>query len=492
MKMLRQIFSKNEGRFLFFLLLAFSFLRLPSLFEPLWYGDEGIYQVLGRAMLHGRILYSGIWDNKPPLLYITYALVNSDQFLIRLLSYLAGIFSVYGFYLLTKELFARPKIRYVSTTLFAILFAIPATEANIANAENFLIVFLVFAGLLVFKSTESYLEKRRKQLFIAGLLVGVAFLYKIVAVIDLSAFILFITFLSLPKKIKFNKNTFINLFHHVLPLLTGFMLPLLSTIIYFLLTGSLSAFFSATFINNVSYVGYKNFLFIPQGFLIVKIILLMMFTLFIFWKRDSFSKASLFIFLWFAFSYFNVFFSQRAYTHYLLVGITGFSLLAGLVFSEKSSRRLSVALLIISLFTTFSVFNFMRPQRIFAYYNNFFTYAIGKKSTTSYQEFFDEDVPEDYAAAGFLKNHIKKNETIFIWGNSAQIYTLSNTLPPGRYTVAYHIGSPEALSETQSAIDEKKPRFLIIQSNAPVPQLIFTAYTYKATIGKITIYERTL
>ena len=29
------------------------FLRIPSLFEPYWYGDEGIYLTIGQAMRHG-------------------------------------------------------------------------------------------------------------------------------------------------------------------------------------------------------------------------------------------------------------------------------------------------------------------------------------------------------------------------------------------------------------------------------------------------------
>ena len=46
------------------------FLRVPSLFEPYWYGDEGIYLTIGRAMRGGMELYKEVHDNKPPLLYV--------------------------------------------------------------------------------------------------------------------------------------------------------------------------------------------------------------------------------------------------------------------------------------------------------------------------------------------------------------------------------------------------------------------------------------
>src|SRR5882724_1735269 len=102
--------------------LGFFLLRLPSLCEPNWYGDEGIYQVLGRAINHGTLLYSGIWDNKPPLLYLTYALFNGDQFSVRLASLIVGILALYSLFLLSQKLFAKLKISIITTSIFALLF----------------------------------------------------------------------------------------------------------------------------------------------------------------------------------------------------------------------------------------------------------------------------------------------------------------------------------------------------------------------------------
>jgi 4-amino-4-deoxy-L-arabinose transferase-like glycosyltransferase len=85
--------------------LVFFILRLPSLFEPNWYGDEGIYEVIGKAMSQGRILYLQIWDNKPPLLYVTYAIFHGDQFGARMLSLLFGLGAVITLFFLAKKLF---------------------------------------------------------------------------------------------------------------------------------------------------------------------------------------------------------------------------------------------------------------------------------------------------------------------------------------------------------------------------------------------------
>ena len=51
-------------------------LRLPSLFEPAWYGDENIYLTIGQGIRKGMVLYRDITDfpNKPPLIYLFAAL----------------------------------------------------------------------------------------------------------------------------------------------------------------------------------------------------------------------------------------------------------------------------------------------------------------------------------------------------------------------------------------------------------------------------------
>src|SRR3989304_4168753 len=112
----------------------FFILRLPSLFEPLWYGDEGIYQVIGNSLNHGKLLYTQIFDNKPPLLYWLYAILNSDQFTVRLASLIFGALSVAIFFLLSKRLFKNGKnnIPYLTTLIFVLLFGLPMLEGNIA------------------------------------------------------------------------------------------------------------------------------------------------------------------------------------------------------------------------------------------------------------------------------------------------------------------------------------------------------------------------
>ena len=55
-----------EHEAIFIILAVVVLLRVPSLFEPYWYGDEGIYLTVGRSLRHGLALYRDVHDNKPP------------------------------------------------------------------------------------------------------------------------------------------------------------------------------------------------------------------------------------------------------------------------------------------------------------------------------------------------------------------------------------------------------------------------------------------
>src|SRR5690242_2834845 len=121
-KIFKHLESKRESWFFIVTFVVFFLLRLPSFFEPLWYGDEGIYEVIGFALNKGRGLYTGIWDNKPPMLYLTYAIFYGNQALVRVFSFLVGLLTIFVFFFLAKKLFAphdkKDKASFITTGLF--------------------------------------------------------------------------------------------------------------------------------------------------------------------------------------------------------------------------------------------------------------------------------------------------------------------------------------------------------------------------------------
>lgn len=491
MKLLKRLQGSKEFIFLILTLFLFFLLRLPSLFEPLWYGDEGIYQVIGTSLNNGKLLYKEIFDNKPPLLYWLYSFFHSDQFAIRLASLIFGMLSVLIFFLLSKKLFKNKKnIQYLTTFIFALLFGLPILEGNIANAENFMLLPIIISAILILNaqkqnSNRSFINHSSFILnpyFFSGFLLGLAFLFKIVAIFDFLAFFVFcfiLNFSSSKKEIKLSR------------ILVGFLLPIFFTILFFALKGALPDFIRTTFTTNISYVSYGNRIGSFPLLLFVKLALLGIFTMYLFAKRKKIHENSLFILIWFAFSLFNAFFSQRPYTHYLLVLIPSLSFMIGAILFDKKNQKAIAIIFLIALITLIKGFGIPRLNKNISYYQNFLSYMKGEKSMDSYQAFFDKDTPFDYEIARFIRPKISKNETIFVWGNNAQLYQLVGVIPPTKYIVAYHITSyKDAAASTKNAINKIKPKFIVLMPNQQIIPFSLMNYSEKIKINNAIIYER--
>jgi 4-amino-4-deoxy-L-arabinose transferase-like glycosyltransferase len=489
MKVLARLEKRREVWYVLSILFVFFLLRLPSLIEPYWYGDEGIYQVIGKGLQQGRMLYSEAWDNKPPMLYLVYALFGPEQFAIRFSSLFFGFVSITTFYLLSHALLKHTRAVILSTIIFTLFLATPIIEGNIANAENFMVLPIILGGLLVWRYNDQQL-KNRMVLLQAGLLLGIAFLFKIVGFFDFAAFLTFIFFTS------FRHTTHIqSLRKRLKPTLAfgiGFALPYLLTVLFFFITGNLSYYLQATFFSNINYVGYKNAFIIPQGFLILKLLLLTVGLIGIYKFRNKLTPSVLFVLVWVLFSLFNAFFSQRPYTHYVLVTLPALSLLTGTIMTTTDRLRISMlALLIFSLVLIHQNFSIHSLQKTSAYYVNFMQFVTDNKSLQDYQAFFDGNTPRDYEVASYLRARMNEDDRMFLWGNSPQIYMLTNTLPPGRFTVAYHIvTNPETIAETTRDLERVKPKYIVILPDLKYYPFSLTSYTPIVMIRDTYIYER--
>ena len=51
-------------------------LRLPSLFEGLWFDDEGVYAAVAKGLHDGKLLYAQTWDSKPPVIFLLYSVAG--------------------------------------------------------------------------------------------------------------------------------------------------------------------------------------------------------------------------------------------------------------------------------------------------------------------------------------------------------------------------------------------------------------------------------
>ena len=486
MRLLSLLEKSKNFWFVVFTSIIYFMLRFPSMFEPYWYGDEGIYQSVGLGLRKGGMLYKDFFDNKPPLLYIFYAFFDSDQFMIRLLSLIFGLLSVIAFFYLSRLLFKKRLSYFISTLLFAIIFGLPIIEGNIANAENFMLLFNILAGILVFKSiSENNFNKKLLVLFIAGFAVGISFLFKIVGLFDFSAFLLFLSFILFHKETKISIKKIAPIALYII----GFIIPIFITIIYFVSNNAFSYFLKATFLNNIDYVGLENDFILPQGLLILKTIILVTSIFILFLRRKNFDLVRAFIYLWLFFSVYSAFFSQRPYIHYLLLVLPAFSLLIGLALLKEKLLKLDIVVGVVIFLILITNFNYYKKTT--SYYLNFISFMTYQKSVYDYENFFDRNTPRDYEVASFINNYGNEDSKIFVWGNNAQIYKLTNKLSLGRYAVEYHIvGYEDGLDNTKENLIKKSPEYIIIMPNVSKYPFSLKNYKLRINLKGVSIYEK--
>ena len=177
-------------KILIFIFIFVFFLRLPSLFEPFTYGDEGIYLTLGQAMRKGVVLYKEIHDNKPPLLYFLAAIAaNFSTF--RLMLFFWSFLTIYCFFKLAATLFPKKQSAvFLSTGIFAVLSSLHSFEGNVANAENFMMLPTLAGFWLILNAKSSHRVStfaHTRCVFGAGVFFALAALFKIPAAFDFLA-----------------------------------------------------------------------------------------------------------------------------------------------------------------------------------------------------------------------------------------------------------------------------------------------------------------
>lgn len=456
--MFKKILTKiHLPNWLTIVLFSVFLLRIPSFFEPFYYGDEMIYLTLGQGIRQGIPLYSGLHDNKPPLLYLLAALAG-NVFWFKVILALWSIVTIVLFWKLCRCLFPnKEKLHKVAVIIFSLATTLPLLEGNIANAENFLIGLTIGGFLLLFSRQLTF-----KTIFMAGICFSLAALFKIPAIFDLAAIPIFwLITANLKKTVK-----------NSLPLILGFALPIGLTLAWFWLHGSLVDYLKAAFLQNVGYVStwrpgdvQKPFLArnLPL-FIRAVIVVLSSGILFIF--RKKLSWQFLFVSLWLVFILFAVTLSERPYPHYLLQAIAPVSLLLALFFTNRSlEQSLTVAPLL--LFFLVPVYYKFWHYPTLTYYQNFIQTSLGQKTKFQYFSWFSPSANRNYKIADFLAQSSSLKEKVFILSPDAPaIYALSRRLPPVKYVADYHINDFANKAQLAKEIAAKLPRFIVLTSGS--------------------------
>lgn len=460
----------SKNRFLLIGILLLIFLRIPSLFEPMWYVDEGMYATISRHLNNGYNLYTEIYDHKPPLLFYIYALLGEDQILFkaRLLNILLGIISIIGIFAFAKKYFS-PRVAKTAFLLSAVLLGSPIIEGNIANAENFFLPLTIWGSYFA-------LSYNKKINFLAGIMFGIAFMIKFHPLLTLFA-VLFYYLLSY-----FNKRK--QLIQKLFLIFVGFLVPILITAILLFLSGDLVSFIDAAYLDAFRYAGE-----IQSGTQIGQILQSTVFKtgmlifalglIFFQFKRNRISQQTLLIISLLVFELYAVFLSGRAYYHYFLQAVFSISIFLAIYMQRIRQANLQHQLVqilaligvVISVFYYFNNLSWRDykretrslPDNLFAieYYANFLSFLGGHKDSASYNSFFG---PEAEKAELLNQSLSDENQNLYIYADYAWAYVAAEKFSPTRIFVAFQIFySREYREQTINEIEQKQVEYIVAE-----------------------------
>lgn len=468
------------------LLFLILILRIPSFFEPYYYGDEMIYLTLGEGVRQGATLYKDVHDNKPPLLYLTAALAGNLFWFKAILAFWS-MATIFAFFKLSELLFPkRKKIQRISTVIFAVLTTIPLLEGNIVNSELFMIGLGILAFVLLLKG-----GLNKNKVFLSGLLFGVATLFKVPAMFDLPVIIVY----WLVTDTKNWKTTFKN----SLVLISGFLLPILATMAWYFTKGVFSEYLVAAFLQNVGYLStfrpddiQKPFL-LKNFPLILRAVIVVSGLGGVYFFRNKLSKQFILLTIWMLFALFAITLSERPYPHYLIQAIAPLAMFMAMLITERTIEQVLV-IFPITLFLIAPVYYKFYIYPTTGYYLRFLNFATQKVDKETYFANFSSTVNRNYKIAEFLANSSIRTDRVFMWDpDSSVVYALSRRLPPIKYVADYHINDFSSIDKLVDELESKNPKFIILTSNHPLPEitpLIKRRYVLIHQIENADIYSR--
>ena len=490
----------NQHEFILILLLFAILLRFPSLFEPTWYGDENIYLAIGQKMRSGAVLYQDITDypNKPPLIYLLAATVGSVAN-FRLLLLLWQLVGVIGFYKLAQVFTKNATTTFFATLAYVYYHSTPLIEGNIANAENFFVIPIIWAAYLLISLLPTLKPAKTNQhqlmyLFWIGILLSVGFLFKIHALLDIAAFGGFLSLVLIGFDLSDLPKLFSNL--RLPSFLAGLALPVALMLLLWIFQGVWPHQLLSNASSSQSYVSAWQ----TESFSLAKLIVnslpaRLVITLFlsglVFLSRKKLSSTSIFAFLWLTFTLFAALLSGRPYPHYLLQIVAPAILVASLWFSASNkTEKLFATLGLLIVFGAYQLFGF-QTWSVKTYYNNFLKTVFAGQTQTQYFANFDSRMTRNYQLARYIQTTTTPEDEIYIWGTEPGVYVLSDRVVTGPLVTSFHVDDLDYFDQTIDLLVEHQPKLIIISSNEwrafpELFELIDESYAYAKTISDPT------
>lgn len=450
----------NRYEWVIFLIIVVLVLRLPSLIMPHYYGDEEIYFVMGRAWSEGVPLYKAMFDHKPPLIYILAGLAPT-MFAFRGVLAMVMVIHTILFWKLATLFFAKtkPALMYLSTLIFVLVSTLPTLEGLTVNAE-LLMMMPVTAALLLLWSTKG---SEWKKYALAGLLGGVAWLFKIPVVFDMMAIGLYF-FLFKKKSLKEGVLSLFSL--SFVGYALAFVAPLLLSFVYYYLKGTGPDYLATVLTVNLGYVSSwatSTYTFNPfRSGLVVRGVILVLFTLGLYIVRKRLDSKFVLATLWLAYALFGALLSARPYPHYLQEMTAPFALFVPFLFlTEKLLGWLVIGVVVGAGVLVQKQINFWGYPTI-SVYKTYWEYVSRQITWDEYLTRFD-NAERNYKIAKYLNERLQEDDQIYIWGTDPTVYNLTSRLPSGgKYIVSFHVRDLKMYDYTIENLEQNAPKYILI------------------------------
>lgn len=468
-----------------FLIIVFLFItivRIPTFLEPWMDTDEKIYLAVGHGIANGQKLYLDVWDNKPPLIYLVYALsvklFGSAVWGVRIFGLLFSFLGIASFYSICKNVLKLDKLKFIIAFEIFIFLSIFGFEALRFNGEG-LFVPLVLAGINFLFLMDRKIKTTKIAYFILGsIFISLACFSKTHAVLE-SIFMGLVWIIYLYK----NQISFKSIMVRILTLSFIVLLPYIFSAIYFgSIEGGLEMFYYSILGFGGDYIGRNTpiifgiqFDFISNLQLRFIVLLISLGLNIYFYLKKQFDFELFFVLSWFFITIFTVLLSERNYPHYLIQLFAPLCLVISLSIlfltkgKEKLIRRIQPILLLVVVFNLV-IINFT-GNTILPHYENILedwghVFNSGFTNYKDYKSFSQNQ--KSIIAVENIKTLSNSNDYIYIVDNSPELYALSNRKVGYRHVTDFQYD--EGFDKIYSNILDKNVSLIVVKNSSPVYQ----------------------
>jgi hypothetical protein len=441
---------------------------VPSLFEPRWYSDEGFFTTVAWATARGVPLYSGVFDNQPPVIFwlfrLTQALGSLEYHSVVQLTATAAVIIAAVLTFEVSRRYLQPWPAALAAALTGLALSLPVLDGDLLNVEVAALPFFVGSLLLAF-------SRRGAVVLASGALLGVAIAIRPSFALD--GFALAIPLLASQGR-----------FRRLLLAACGILLTAVVVAAILAGQGSLAPYLALVLPADHAYLVWAN-----GGTLLPLLVRLGAFTVAaVVGVRRATTPAGRLAAVWLPAALAGASLTPRELTHYSHEAIPAVAFTVALVVGRVRLRWLAVlpaalaviagaeAALVLPAQET-ALLNGTAPPALYlhnfsyqglpAYYSNWLDLILAREPAVAYADRFPGSPAVDRSEAAFLKSQPGSAESrLIVLGDRPWLYLDAGMLPGSRYiaTNSAFWRVPSAPGELAKALSSSCARFVVYAS----------------------------